>query len=364
MKILMYDNGQPFDIDTPYTSSLGGSESSVLLLSKGLEILGNSVVICNSRKGSTSTQNNLMICHNNSFHSLVDESDIIICNRSFPQGLETYIGKKPIYYYAHDAYDQQLITNWMYNYNLINALSGILCVSEWQKHTFTDYFNIPNDLHHKFQVVGNSIDISLSYGYTKKYKNRLIFAGIPYKGIDVLKKVFDSICVKSERDDLDLHVFSSMSLYGNKDADREYEQQFKQLNNTKNIHLHDSVNLNELTSWLGSSSVYLSPSTYHETFGMLLVQAQAVGCIPVTMNNGAVNEVIQNNQTGYISKYPNIQNSEGLDDFVSLVCDVLKKDDTYKMELQARDWAKQWDYIKTANKVNDILNSKQEIVSK
>jgi len=40
VKILLYDIGTPFELNTPYVQPLGGSETSILLIAKGLAELG------------------------------------------------------------------------------------------------------------------------------------------------------------------------------------------------------------------------------------------------------------------------------------------------------------------------------------
>ena len=57
MKILICDYGLPFDLNTPYFKPLGGSEISILLLSKGLAELGHSVVLLNTNNYTEQDKN-------------------------------------------------------------------------------------------------------------------------------------------------------------------------------------------------------------------------------------------------------------------------------------------------------------------
>ncbi len=51
MNILLIDNGQEFNINTPYEKPIGGSETSILLLAKGLQDLNNQVtLLCNTQQ--------------------------------------------------------------------------------------------------------------------------------------------------------------------------------------------------------------------------------------------------------------------------------------------------------------------------
>ncbi len=357
MKILLYDNGQSFDLRTPYETFLGGSETSLILLAKGLVELGHQVFICNNNNYNVLEQDGIVL--NNILYTIdvLKDCDLIICNRTFPSGLENFVGKKKIYYFSHDAYDQPLVSTWMYKNEIIQLLDGIFCVSEWQKKTFFRYFMIPNNLHNKFHVIGNPIDISLYYGYAERNKNKLIFSSIPYKGLEVLPRLFDDICIQTKRDDLELHIFSSMKLYYNDNKpDEDYQVIFNTLTKMKNVFLHDLVSMKQLAYEFATSNLYIHPHLYHETFGMVFTQCQASGCLPITTNKGAVNEVIKNNETGFIIQYPNIENVDCYKAYLDKVCELLSNyGNLYKNRLAAQEWAKQFDYVKLAKKIENVL---------
>ncbi len=342
-KILFIDQGSAFNLNTPYLEPLGGSETSLLLLTKGVSELDQSSVILNNSTVNVPESDHNRLLHNiNALPSIINESDIVVLNRCLIE--QVLYSDKPIYYYNHDAYDQNHLVGWMADKRIINRIEKILCVSEWQKETFNKYFNVPME---KMLVIGNSIDTSLYYGYTERHENKLIFASIPYKGIDIIQELFQEICIKSKRDDLAFHVFSSMKLYGNSEGDKEYEQYFAKLQRTNGVTLHEPVSMSQLGKELLSSSLILFPNTYHETFNMNCVQAQAAGCIPISTNIGAMHERIENGVNGFITKNPNILNSETFNDFVELACNALDSD-LYKIRLQCQKESKKWNYLNVA----------------
>jgi len=351
-KFLLIDNGQPFNLNTPYTDPLGGSETSILLLSKGLSDLGHSVIILTPNTVNVPEQKGNRLLHNiNAMPSIIPEADFIIFNRN-SLNEELYRSNKRLFCYCHDAYDQQHILSWMLEPKLVDRVEKFLCVSKWQKNTFHKYMKIPNE---KMVVVGNSLDESLYYGYTERNLNKLMFAGIPYKGVEALKDLFEDICIRSKLDNLELHIFSSMGLYGS--DDKEYEKQFSQLKKTKGVVLRSLESMKALAKELASSSLYIHPSTYHESFGMLTIQAQAAGCLPVLVNNGANTEVVINGETGFIVDGKTIWNSKCYNNFVNTVVALLNKDknELYKHRLKAQTWAKQWSYIKVTQKIIKLL---------
>lgn len=348
MNILLIDNGQEFNINTPYEKPIGGSETSILLLAKGLQDLDNQVtLLCNTEQYFEDTNLIIQDVKNAEItNDCIYQADVIILNRVDPSYFLQF--NKPVYYYSHDNYDQQL-THWMSNPVLIGGITQILCVSEYQKRTFNQYFNVPLD---KMYVLGNSIDSNLYTGYVKRNLNKLIFASIPYKGIEVLNDIFNTVCTRTERDDLELHIFSSMSLYSRPDSDQEYANIFNTLNNNKGVSVNDVISMKDLSRELMSSSIMVLPNTYPETFSMLCTQAQASGCIPVSTNMGAMNERISNTVDGYLTKGINIYNKDTYNEFIDLIVKVLSsEDDHYKMRLKCEEQSQKYNYINVARQL-------------
>jgi len=354
-KILMIDKGQPFNLTTPYEEPLGGSETSFLLLSQGLAENNESVILLTNSQINVPNQSFNRLLHNvNNLPQILPESDIVILNRCLPE--EVFMSDKRIFYYTHDAYDQDHILYWLVNPKVVDRIEKILCVSEWQKETLSKYYGVDKD---KFAVIGNSIDPFLFSGYTERKDNKLIFASIPYKGIDVLADLYKDICHETKRDDLEFHIFSSMNIYGDTQGDRDYEQAFSELQRTKGCILHNAVSMKELAYEFASSSLMIHPQTYHESFGINYVMAQAAGCLPVTINDGAVNEVIDNNRTGFITMGKTIYNEECYNEFIK-ICSILldpyqTKDYLYKDRVRAQKFAQQWTFLNTAKRLLEIL---------
>lgn len=351
MKILLLDQGQPFNLDTNNHEPLGGSEYSLLLLAKGLSELNHQIVILNNRPNSCGKleQSNIIFDDIKLVEHYASISDIIILNRINPAYFFQY--NKFIFYYNHDAYDQPHC-QWMLDSNITNnPLLTIMCVSEWQAKTLKDYMNIE-----KTVILNNSLDSILYQGYTERDENKLVFAGIPYKGLEILNQLFNDICIQSKNDKLELHIYSSMKLYGKHNDNKEYEKYFSELQRNKNVYIHEPVNSITMAKILLSSSIYLSPNLYHETFGMLLVQAQAAGCLPVCTNNGACLETVFDSK--FITKGKNILNAKTYQEFIDIIINTLNKESTelYSDRLKAQNFTKKFNYINIANNLNLLIS--------
>jgi glycosyltransferase involved in cell wall biosynthesis len=351
VKILLVDSGIPYTLDTPYIQPLGGSETSLLLIAKGLAELNHQVVLLTTDTTIKEIKTNLIRDNINYFNQYAELSDSIICSRNVPYDVMNFIGTKKIYYYSHDAYDQQNV-QWMLNQDSLNMLTKIFCVSDWQKNTFIKYFNGTND---KLKVIGNPIDLSLYNGFTDRDPHRFIFASIPYKG-ENLGSLFNDICIQSKKD-LSLHVYSSFAMYNNVNEDKNYEDMFRELSNIKNVYIHKSISMKELAYEFSKSSYVLFPNTYHETFNMTCVQAQAAGCIPISTDCGCMNERIVDGSNGILTEGKNILNNSTYHEFIDKTCTILNLDErlTYKMRLNCQKTSVDYDYLKISQKIINEL---------
>jgi len=347
MKILIVDNGIEFDLETPYNKCLGGSETTALLLGKGLSLLGHQVVIVNNIK-ELCQDKNIIIDNINNFYPYAEQCDTIILNRFIPPTIMDFVEHKKVFLLSHDAYDQSNV-RWMMNKNAEQHLDKIICVSEWQKYTFIKYLMVdPN----KLTVLGNPIDYSLYCGHAERDPNKLVFTSIPYKGLEVIPDLFDEIKIKTKNDKLHLDVYSSFDLYGREEENEQYKAIYQRLNNTNSINIFKPVSMKQLAHVFKTASLNLAPSTYHETFGRVFVEAAAGGCLTVCVNNGANKEIIGSN--GYVLDYSNIYNKEAFEKYVEQVSYLLTAD-LYNMRTTVERDMKKWDYIKLCKKLENII---------
>ncbi len=360
-KFLFIDNGQPFNYDQYKDYPIGGSEASCLMLAKGVAELGNSVVVLNNTK-IKSKSTNIIIDSINLIEQYIPLCDIVILNRYITSPLinllKTY--NKEIYYYSHDAYDQKIVS-WLGNKeenNLLQYINKFMCVSQWQLESFIKNFNIKSkNLKSKFIVLPNSIDNSLYYGYQKRDLNKLIFASIPYKGLEFLDSIVNDLIVKTKNKDLKLHVFSNMELYGTArfEENNQYNDIYRKLEANPNIILRNLVSMKDLAIEFATSNLYIHPNTYHETFCMSILQAQAAGCLPVITDYGAVREVVQVQDN--IIPEPNIYQHETYSKFIEKIIDLLNKSEKLINidRIKSTHFAQQFNYLKIAKQFLDML---------
>ena len=353
MNILMIDNGQPFDLETPYREPLGGSETSFILLARGLSELDlkNKVFV-------SSISNPIHVKYVENLEQiplhqwddyLSNNLDVVIVNRSpFSIPVEILNLNIPIFVYMHDAYDQE-ISKWLYSKDFVNRISLIFTVSDWQKETFNKYFNIPYE---KMFTIGNSVDSLLYTTHSvKKDNNKFIFASIPYKGITELMDIWTLLLQKSGNPDFHLEIFSSMNLYGDEKGDEQYTEFYRKLKSLSNVRVHNVVSMKDLTYELLTSRIYIHPQTYHETFGMVLVQSILSNTIPVSTSTGAIPELLPNN---YLTKCKDIRSFSCKQEMVDIILNILHNEE-FVNEKIIKDFINRFDYHNVARKVYNFL---------
>lgn len=81
-----------------------------------------------------------------------------------------------------------------------------------------------------------------------------------------------------------------------------------------NVVFHGEVRSNALIELYGGARAVLFPITWHEPFGLVMIEAMACGTPVVAYNCGSVPEIIENGKTGYV-----VASTDGVDGLVRAV---------------------------------------------
>jgi len=169
----------------------------------------------------------------------------------------------------------------------------VLCLSELHAKELACHYGVPA---HKQVVVPNLIDTDL---YSPRADNRrnhsIIFAGAlhEHKGVHILLEAFN--LVRQQLRDADLHIYGSRDMWSGTD---DYEERLKGMN-LENVHFHGYVNPEEMPQNYLKHGIICLPSRL-ESFGLVIIEAQAGGCIPVAHNAGGVSATLIDGETGFL----------------------------------------------------------------
>lgn len=191
-------------------------------------------------------------------------------------------GKKNIIW-QHNMPDQPVVSG-MFNKLFIDAVDHFVFVSQYQLDEYKKLFDLDPD---KVSVIENAIEPIEFVEKPSTDKIRLIYTSAPFRGLDVLIEAFKSL----NRDDVELHVYSSNIIYGTEHSrmigDR-YESLFHACRKTDGIVYKGFAPNHRIREALKESHIFAYPSTFKETSCLAAIEAGASGCKIVTTNLGAL----------------------------------------------------------------------------
>jgi len=144
----------------------------------------------------------------------------------------------------------------------------------------------------KIFVIENGVDKELykDRKIVKKNKNQFYYSSTPFRGLEVLLELFPKI--KAKVPDATLKVCSSMHVYGDALADKQYEHLYKKCRELDGVQYMGSMKQKDLAQIAMESYLHLYPSTFAETNCISVEEAQTAGTPVICNNLGAIKETV------------------------------------------------------------------------
>ena len=300
---------------------LGGADSQLLKMITTLAEAGHDVTAFIPVK----TNQYFGKAYCSPFNTIFDqplECDLLIQNRKMWAIPNTLKYKKAVFY-SQDTHDTPCFNGLKGNRNALDFCSKVWVLSEFHKKDLLKIFDIPED---KFFILGNAAD---EQPKTEKKPLQFIYASTPYRGLDVLLKLWTKIIEKYPT--ATLHLFSSMKIYGAEQLDDlHFGKMFEDLRNGrfKNVIHHGSVPQEEMLKCMRESFMLLYPNTYPETYCNVIMEARACRTPFITTNLGALKE------TGGLAGYyiePPVREDRYINQFLERLDSVIKHNIVYEV---------------------------------
>jgi glycosyltransferase involved in cell wall biosynthesis len=294
LRISFYTRGTEFNGDTIKNKGLGGSESALLYLARELSKRGHDAnVFCSCDKPGC--YDGVTYHHAEDFVEYCDAQPQDIC--VFSRVLETLASAKARVkiLWLHD------IAAIQYYMDTLPALDKIIdryfLISAWQQQGFTDTFDFGKN---KLFLTRNGIDLSLFVDPPPRYRNKLVYINTPFRGLDVLVGLFPHI--KQAVPDVELHLYTGMSLYGDKFNEIEQQMQvlYDHARKMPGVVLHEPLPKAELAQELMSARLALYPSHFPECCSIASLETQAAGTPMITSALAGLNDTITHDETGIL----------------------------------------------------------------
>ncbi|EGK87561.1 tetratricopeptide repeat protein [Microcoleus vaginatus] len=288
-----------YNIETPYREPLGGTQSAICYLAEALAAQGNEVFLLNntSEPGMSRGVDCRRRVGDKSNLELLRALDFLVIVNILGKALEVkpLLGEQTqLILWIHNEPGFVFLENFK-NEREINACDAFVFVSDWQREQFHRRFGIDSN---RSCVLRNAIAPCFANIFADNisilsHKSRppiLAYTSTPFRGLDILLKVFPEIrlAVPGTR----LKVFSSMKVHQIDDNDNKlfFGQLYRECQETEGVEYIGSVPQPELVRQLRSVAVLAYPNTYLETSSIAVMEAMASGCRIVTSELAALPE--------------------------------------------------------------------------
>lgn len=163
----------------------------------------------------------------------------------------------------------------------------IVFVSHWQQQQYAQYLGIP---YQEGVVLKNAVPYRESTLPKARHDGKLRFAytSTPHRGLAVLAAAADALA--QERQDWELHVYSSFHLYGWTEQDKQFQPLYDKLKENPCVVYHGTQSNRVVRDALDATHVLVYPSTYPETSCLAIQEALMAGCLCITSSYGALPE--------------------------------------------------------------------------
>lgn len=194
-----------------------------------------------------------------------------------------YLSKNILW--QHLSYSDQSLAL-MADDEFMKIIDATVYVSHWQLEKFRYLYQVPLENAH---VIRNATEPIEFKKRSKGNKIKLIYTSAPFRGLDILLDVMDLL----NRDDIELDVYSSLSLYGSayeQYYSNQFEELFDRVKNSKNVNYMGYAENKDIHKALQEAHIFAYPSTFEETACLSMIEAGAAGCNLVTTDIGALPE--------------------------------------------------------------------------
>jgi len=185
MRVLIYAGYQKVTFDGRTNSGLGGTEVSIIHVSKEMTKFGWKVVVSGQVNDAGMIENVEWISTENLHQKYFNQFDFIISASyiHFLKEFEGYDAKK--IFWAHNTHHHA----WFNGIKLKDAdqltqqVDHTVCLTNWHKQQWSSTYNIPLD---KISIIGNGIDPLSFIGTPPKIKGKFIFSSAHERGLQEL----------------------------------------------------------------------------------------------------------------------------------------------------------------------------------
>lgn len=264
---------------------LGGTETSILMISKSLMDLGADVKLYGFFPDSK--YGNLKLRSIN--QALEDSHDLLVYARNLWAADDIRIRYNQAAVWVHDA-GFNVVDDWK-----LRRIQRVMVGTQWHKDRVLEEYPYLNP--NGFLITPNGIRSSTFHKNIKKIRGKFIYSAAPNRGLENIIDIWPEI--KKRIPEATLHIFHGFDLWESSSINNpplyEHIQHLKRKVrdfSSLGVVYRGKVGQNELAEEMLSATLWLYPTNYCESFCISAVEAQCAGCRVVASSVAALREVI------------------------------------------------------------------------
>jgi len=215
------------------------------------------------------------------------ECDLLILYRK-AWVLPHNIKHKKALFYSQDTNETACFVGLKHNEStFFEQFDQIICLSNYHKNNLLEKFDIKEN---QVEIIGNSTE---HLGNIPKKRNEFIYISTPYRGLQILTKMWKEHY--KEFPDYQLKIYSSMSIYNGENLDQTtFKNAYEKIKNLPNCTYSPAIPRPKLIQEIKRAKLLLYPNTYPETFCNAINDSMACKTPFITTCKGCLKETGKN----------------------------------------------------------------------
>lgn len=319
-----------FDVLTPFQTVIADAQAATCYLAIELAKIGHNITIFSRNSNNTNAFGVRCRAIKVDGEALnldkaiteMDYDAFIIINNS-PElivNLKTALPIKTAMYLWTEFAASHPANKLLEDKTVIDALDGIICVSDWQRSGFLRYFNIPREkISVKYYAITPCFEDlfidAKEFNAVKTKEPQLAYIANPLTGLEILITAFPDIIYNHPTTELFLYEPENLGQLDREEISKILATATK----VKGIRNIGAVSNVHLAYQLRSRNIFAYPNTSEDCSSIAIMNAMAAGLYVVTSNLGAIPEYCTEHGKCIIEK--NLR-SDSLDSFIGQVLSI------------------------------------------
>jgi glycosyltransferase involved in cell wall biosynthesis len=272
---------------------LGGTESTLVLLTKALAKLGHDVEVYNC-------------CFKDGIYDGVRWQSIWKFNQE--KRFDAIISLRLLETFKEYKFNSSIKAVWIHDESLEGSgqmdtngdVNMWISVSQTQKDFIEKKESIKSE---NWFVTRNAFDEEIYTDVlrkTKKARNQAIYCSAPDRGLDYLLDMWPAI--KERVPDAKLVVTGSFALWGMSDEEnsRIFKEIYNKVSKLKDVTIFQRLSKNELAKLQAESEIMLYPTDFNEMFCISALECFSTGTPIISSKRAALIERVKNGENGFL----------------------------------------------------------------